>query len=526
MKTCSFVLYLLFSHVLIAQEPHVYWQQEVDYNIDVSLDDADHTLHGFETLTYTNRSPDTLYFIWFHLWPNAYKNENTAFAKQLSRNSAGRKILRNKRDMGSIDSLDFFVNNAKALTSPDPENPDLIKVFLPRALLPGQQASISTTFRVTLPTYISRSGHIGNTYMICQWYPKPAVYDRKGWHPLPYLEMGEYYSEFGKFNVAITIPSDYVVAATGTLQNEDELSAYRALGTENFKAAKKKKYKPNGSRLLKTLRYSIENVHDFAWFADKNFIIEYDSMQLVSGKIIDVFAYHSYFVNRSWDRGVNYIKDAVRNYSNWVGEYPYPVVQAVEGPYNEGSGGMEYPTITLITSPAAGVERFDAVIAHEVGHNWFYGILGTNERDHAWMDEGINSYYQFRYEAEKYRGNSIVGFDAPADIKRFSVSDFQAFIYDVFSRNISMPKPIETTSSSFTHMQEYATVEYLKAASWMHMIETKFGRSRLDDAMRHYFDQWKFKHPYPEDLQSALQESLHENLDDIFSLLNKEGALE
>ena len=210
-----------------------YWQQQTNYKINVALNDKNHTLKGDLELEYINNSPDKLEFIWFHLWPNAYKNETTAYAKQIFRDKDGKKRWEEMKDNGFIDSLNFSVNNVKAKLETDPDNIDIVKVILPKALQPGEKAVIKTPFFVKIPTYSSRSGHIDQSYIICQWYPKPAVYDRKGWHPIPYLDQGEFYSEFGSFDVQIKVPATYVVGATGTLQNQDELKKYKALGTKN-----------------------------------------------------------------------------------------------------------------------------------------------------------------------------------------------------------------------------------------------------------------------------------------------------
>ena len=199
-----------------------YWQQETNYKINVALDDKNHTLKGNLELEYTNNSPDKLDFIWFHLWPNAYKNENTAYAKQVLRDKDGKKRL--QVNPGFIDSLDFSINNVKAELVADSANIDVVKVVLPKSLQPGEKVVIKTPFFVKIPSYTSRSGHIEQSYIICQWYPKPAVYDRKGWHPIPYLDQGEFYSEFGSFDVQIKVPSTYVIGATGTLQKEQDLA--------------------------------------------------------------------------------------------------------------------------------------------------------------------------------------------------------------------------------------------------------------------------------------------------------------
>ena len=500
-----------------------YWQQEVHYTIDVTLNDKDHSLNGNLNLEYINNSPDKLDFIWFHIWPNAYQNEKTAFAKQILGDKDGKSRMKALKDKGSIDGLSFSVNGQPAKMELHPEHIDVIKLLLPSSLQPGEKATISSPFFVKLPTYISRMGHIEQSYMVCQWYPKPAVYDRKGWHPMPYLDMGEFYSEFGTFTVNITTPSHYVIGSTGMMKNEDELKHYKKIGSENL-ISKNKNYSAITNQPTKTVTYKAENIHDFAWFADKDFIIEYDTMQLSSGKIIDVFTYHPHYGNKLWDKSVDYTKDAVRHYSSWVGEYPYPVVQAVEGPKNLSSGGMEYPMITLITSPDAKEARLDAVIAHEVGHNWFYSILGSNERDHAWLDEGINTYYQFRYEHAKHKTNSIFGDAIPADVSTKPLDEFDALIYSAMS-DIPMEQPIDMHSEKYPDKDEYGISVYIKTAIWMYIMELNEGKQNIDKGIKEYFSQWKFKHPYPEDFKAAMEKALGKNLDAYFDVLKKKGSL-
>jgi hypothetical protein len=335
-----------FTTVSVSAQDN-YWQQRINYKINVSLDDKNHSLKGSEELDYTNNSPDVLNYIWFHLWENAYKNDSTAFAKQLIRDKKGMARLKKFKDRGFVDSLDFTVDGVKAIAEADPENIDVVKLVLPKPLVPGSTVKIQTPFYVDLPGYISRSGHDGQSYMICQWYPKPAVYDRHGWHQFPYLDEGEFYSEYGNFDVSITLPSQYIVGATGVLQNSDELKQYRDIGRRNVVSSSKKnsvKYiVPRTS--TKVLNYKADSVLDFAWFADKNFVVRYDTMQL-AGRTVDVFTYHHPDGNKNWVHSTDYVKSGARAYSSYFGEYPYPVVQAVEGPKNEMSGGMEYPMIT------------------------------------------------------------------------------------------------------------------------------------------------------------------------------------
>ena len=513
--TCSV---FSFAH---AQE---YWQQQVDYKIDASLNDKQHAVKGNLTLDYTNNSPDQLSFIWFHLWPNAYKNDSTAFAKQVAKDKDGAKRLAAIKDRGFIDSLNFMAGGQRLQTERHTQYIDVVKVLLPQPLEPGKKITITTPFYTKLATYNSRSGYNGQSYIVTQWYPKPAVYDRKGWHPMPYLDQGEFYSEFGSFAVNITTPAAYVVSATGTLHNEAELAQYKAMGKANVaaKAATNKvSYKPSGAN--KTLRYTAENVHDFAWFADKNFIVRYDTVQLTN-RAVDVFTFHHPDGNKNWVNSISYVKESTRNYSNYLGEYPYPVVQAVEGPKNDMSGGMEYPMVTLITSPDADEPGLDAVIAHEVGHNWLYGILATNERSHAWLDEGLNTYYQFRYEAERWKSNTVFGNQIPEEVKKKPVQEFQSILYNAMNQ-IPMKTAIETPAADFANKEEYGIVTYLKTAVWMYYFEIEFGREAVDKAMKAYFNQWKFKHPYPEDFKAVLEKELGKDLTPYFDLLNKQGQL-
>jgi hypothetical protein len=503
-----------------------YWQQELNYKIDVSLNDKNHSLKGVLNLEYVNHSPDKLDFIWFHLWPNAYKNEQTAYAKQILREKDGRDRWNDMKDKGFIDSLAFTVNGAKARIEADPQNIDIVKLVLPKSLQPGEKINISTPFYVKLPTYASRSGHLDQSYMICQWYPKPAVYDRKGWHPMPYLDQGEFYSDFGSFNVNITVPSAYVVGSTGTMQNADELNAYKEIGKKNIDSTTKPTKYSAPAIATKTLQYKASNVHDFAWFADKDFIVRYDTAQLSNNTVVDVFTYGHEGGNPHWKKSVAYVEDAIRSYSGWIGEYPYPVAQAVEGPKNAMSGGMEYPMITLITSPEADEPQMDAVITHEVGHNWFYGILASNERDHAWMDEGMNTYYQFRYEAKKYRANSVFGASLPEGLKAIPLDQFLTIIYGAMSE-IPMDDPIETPSANFPNKDQYGLIVYIKTAVWMFIMQSAVGEQSLDKAMQAFYQEWKFKHPYPEDLKAIFEkQQWNVNVAGLFALLNKKGKLE
>jgi hypothetical protein len=527
MKLTFLSLTFVVSLQLSAQS--LYWQQQLSYTLSAELNDTENSISGFETLVYKNNSPSTLSFIWFHIWPNAYKNETTALLQQIKNDKDRSKKLENP-GTGFIDGLDFKVNGqvAKTEAHPNPQYIDIIKLVLDKPLLSGDSVTISTPFHVKLPPYFSRSGYADGEFMVCQWYPKPAVFDNTGWHEFPYLDMGEFYSEYANYTVSITLPSAYVVGATGTLQTQPELEAYIRTGTENNadRNGKPSLYVPADRNTKKTLQYYAAQVPDFAWFADKDFVIQYDKVVLPGGKSIDAFSYYHNKKNTLWNNSIDYIKDGVSRYSEWVGEYAFPVVQVVEGPKNNSSGGMEYPMITLITSPDAKKESLDAVIAHEIGHNWFMAMLGSNERAHTWMDEGLNTYFQFRYEAEKYRSNSIFGDAIPPEIKKLPVDDFLRTIYSVIDKNIPMQSAMDIPADKFPNSEEYGLISYIKTATWLYLLETAVGKEKMDQAIQLYFSKWKFKHPQPEDMQAAFEEAIGAKLDKFFLLTKKEGKLE
>ncbi|MDP4262995.1 MAG: M1 family metallopeptidase [Bacteroidota bacterium] len=495
-----------------------YWQQEVNYTIDVSLNDKDHVLNGFEKIEYINHSPDTLLFIWFHIWPNAYKNDKTAFSDQLLENGNTKFYFSDKEQKGYINRLDFKVNNITAQTKDHPNYIDIIKLILPSPLPPGQKILITTPFYEKLPYNFSRGGHDGQSYQVTQWYPKPAVYDNKGWHPMPYLDQGEFYSEFGSFDVSITVPENYVVAATGELQNAEEKEWLKTRSSFTWQPVKRKvktksgSFKtisdpfPPSSADIKTLRFKQNAIHDFAWFADKRFIVNHDTCQLASGRVIDVFTYYTPPQKEVWHSSVLFAKDAIHHYSSLVGEYPYNIVSAVQGPESFG-GGMEYPTITII-SPENTPRQLDYTLAHEIGHNWFYGILASNERDHPWMDEGINSYYEAAYSLKKNDH-----FNQHAEQK-----ELDTYIAE------KTDQPIETGSAAFSEAN-YNAIAYYKTSKWMEWLRSCLGTATFNKAMQEYYRQWQFKHPQPEDFKKVMEEASSKNLDSAFSLLNQKGEL-
>lgn len=499
-----------------------YWQQELKYKINVELDTKKQQLKSHLQLVYINHSPDTLSFIWFHLWVNAYQNFSSPFYYQLvADNTFDKDYFKNQ--MGYIKNLNFKVNDVPVSVLPNAASSEMLQLSLPSPLAPGDSVLISTPFDLTLPNYFSRMGFAEDQYMLCQWFPKPAVYDKYGWHTFPYLERGEFYGEFGSFDVTITLPQEYVVAATGILTTEDELEKYKNIGRANLIASKKPMlYKSNNKKeqLTKTLQYKAEKVHDFAWFANKNFVIQYDSLQLPSGKKTEIFTFFKHLPKSAWYTSTQMVKATLNAYSTWVGEYPYPTAQVVQGPFNLVQAGMEYPMVTLISDPGYSLEKLDGIIAHEVGHNWFYGILGTNEREHPWMDEGLNTFYQSRYEALKYEIFNYFNQEKMTEFKSTSPKEYQNSIEEAFTK-IKNKTPIDSRAESFLNKDEYFNVTYYKTAYWLLLVENRMGNEAFETGMKYYFDTWKFKHPYPDDFKKALESSSHISLEEVFRLLQK-----
>jgi hypothetical protein len=509
-----------------------YFQQQVNYKIKVSLDDSVHSLSAFEEIEYINNSPDELSFIWFHLWPNGYSNSETALAKQMTY-SAKYGWFENEKTRGFIDSLDFKVDGERVKWEYDKKNIDICKLILNEPVKPGESVTITTPFYVKIPSgYLSRLGHIEQAYTITQWYPKPAVYDKYGWHPFPYLNQGEFYSEFGSFDVSITVPENYVVAATGNLQTDSELVFLNELAG---KTASIKDFDfddndfPPSAAKTKTVRYTEKNIHDFAWFADKRFYVLKSEVKLPhTGRTVSTWVYFPNSDADLWKKTNEYINDAIYYYSLWYGDYPYNNCTAVLAPLSAG-GGMEYPTITVIGGSMGDMD-LEVVIMHEVGHNWFYGMLGSNERDYAWMDEGLNSFSESRYMMTKYPDNRLykMGFQSKGLARFLGVENLQYNSYHYLSyltlARENKDQPMSLTSNKFTGMN-YGAVVYGKTAAEFQYLHGYFGEEKFNTIMQDYFNTWKFRHPYPDDLQKIFEEHSGKNMswffDDIVKTTKK-----
>lgn len=490
MKRVMFYACMLWTISCAAQD----FQQSVAYTISVTVDTRAHMLRGAWEMIYHNSSPDTLHHIVLHLWPNAYRDRNTAFARQQLRHGSTHFHFATQEDRGYIDSLAFRVGEALLPWALDPRYPDVATLHLVQPLCPGDSVRIASPMRIKLPAPFSRLGHIGDTYQCTQWYPKPAVYDRNGWNAMPYLSQGEFFSEFGSYDVRITLPSNYLVAATGTLHSEDARQLLYTLASANHAPLE---YAPPDAPDTRTWHFTADDVHDFAWFADKRFAVRRDET-LISGKTVTTWAFFTATEQHLWENATGYLIDALQFMSRHVGDYPYPQMTAVQIP-DGADYGMEYPMITSINR-AGTPKDLDDVLMHEVGHNWFYGMLATNERKHPWMDEGMTSFYEHLYLREKYGDWSQHFLPWKANAPD-AMSDEQRMM-QYHSRKNYLCTP-DTDPEYNTEMQNFFGA-YFKPALAFDMLRTFMGEDVFDRAIRAYFTTWKFRHPSPSDLQAIL----------------------
>lgn len=467
----------------VASNRDAYWQQTTNYKIDIVLDEIKKELNGQLILTYTNHSPDTLYYIYFHLYPNAFKNYQTAFSKQLLANLRTDYWFSREHQKGWIDGLNFKVNQKDAGFQINDTFIDMGKLILNEPLLPNQMIEITSPFHVKLPYCFSRLGYSDSNFQITQWYPKPAVYDRDGWHPMPYLDQGEFYGEFGNYLVNITAKSNYSIASTGNLIEKKVYSNYT------------------------TSTFEEKNIHDFAWFASPQFISIRDSFQIDGkSKTAEIFYPNDLSEYSPWKDANQYLKRATSYYSKHIGNYPFQKVAAVKGDIMAGDG-MEYPTITIVTDDSYD-ELFDEIITHEVGHNWFYSMLGSNERKYTWMDEGMNSLYELKYMSEYY-GNHVHEFSRFAEycfgLKHLKRQGLYYYLYQFMAAN-RRDQSLNLNADQFTNAN-YAIMNYGKASIALMHLENAIGKERFDNKMKQYFSDWQFKHPRPDDFEAYMNDS-------------------
>jgi hypothetical protein len=502
------------------------WQQRADYHISVTLDTKEKTLDGSLELMYTNASPDTLTFIWMHLWPNAYKSDKTAFAEQHLLTGQSDFYFSQPGQKGYINQLNFSVDGKAATLEDHPVHLDIVKLVLPSPLLPGQSANIVTPFHVQLPYRFSRMGYVDSFYSITQWFPKAAVYDADGWHPMTYLELGEYYSDFGNYEIEVTLPCNYMVAATGVLQTQTELDWLLAKSKEPVQTYKPIKKTFGPKRPLKdkedpfmapkkTVIFKAEKVIDFAWFAYPDWQVKHDEIVL-NGHRIDAWNFVLPAFSETWKNSMDFTRQAIEHYSKWLGIYPYPQVTVVCDP-QEGGSGMEYPMITGLNTTGKDEETLQQLIVHEVGHNWFQAVLANNEREHPWLDEGLNTFLEKKFFEERKAVPLTSG-------KKLNYpNDSDAWLLSLV-KSLHADQPIETSSQSFTPINYY-TIPYTKTAQWLQALEHKIGQPSMQQALKDYYKQHAFTHVQPQDLKDVLKANTNIDLENVWQQLQQSGPV-
>ncbi|MEE9464215.1 MAG: M1 family metallopeptidase [Candidatus Neomarinimicrobiota bacterium] len=536
------VVFTLSSQTAAKPRPADYFQQDVAYRIDVTLNDVDHTLSAMLELDYTNNSPDTLDYIWFHIWPNAYKNRETAFAKEQFKEGNTRFHFAKEEDRGYIDSLDFRSGDVALEWEYHPEWIDVARVHLDQPLPPGGRVTIETPFFVKIPAGFDRLRHIGRHYEISQWYPKPAVYDREGWHAFPYLRIGEFYGEFGTFDVRITLPREYVIMATGDLPEGDPEYAfldslvdvtaeYYVLKTDEdepdekarkawLKEINEREFPEPGESPTKTVHFHQENVHDFAWFTDQRYLVQKGTLWVEdSTRAITMWALYLPKYAESWESVIEYINDATEWAGRTYGAYPYNHVSAASADVMAGYA-MEYPNITIISVPG-NREILEEAIAHEVIHNWHYGIFGYNEREHEWLDEGLSNYSQVPYWHEKYEAENGARYLSglpkwidPLLNKPVSMRLNKYIFADILvGTNDDVP-----INSDFTQMSllSYGFTMQNKAPVVFDLLHHYLGADRHQALWDEFAATWFFAHPGPADIRGAYEAAAGEDLSWFF----------
>ncbi len=541
-KQLYLFLFIILASVCVAQKK--YFQQTVDFTIKVKLDDVNHSLSGSETITYTNHSEQTLNFIYFHLWPNAYKNKQTFLGQQqykVNRNVTMRAI--HDQDLGYIDSLDFNVGGKKLIWKfCGKDSIDMAKIYLDSPLLPEQTVTISTPFFVKIPSSrISRMGHYNQQYFITQWYPKPASFDKNEWHVMPYLENGEYYNEFGTFDVWITLPKNYVVGASGVLQNNPEEVDFM---NQKIQETKSKTdftdYSfPVSSTAFKTLYFRQNNINDFAWFCDKRYNVERKTIQLQqSNRSVTALALYTNEEQITWRNAISFMEDAIQKLSTWHGDYPFDQYTAVEG-INSESGSMEYPMIALIGSQATNRE-LDLELLHEIAHTWFPMLMATNERKDPWIDEGIVSSNQLRYSELKYpeynflselQGFSFFNSQTNSEMdkvkndkskkkeSRYNYTYGYNYQYQLSQRK-NWHQAIRTNSVDFTELN-YGRMAYFGSAILFKHLRIYLGNELYDACMLKLYNEYRFKHLDVNAIQLLFENITKKNLSWFFDDLIK-----
>ena len=498
-----------------------YWQNAADYAIDVRLRPQAERLDGTVTIDYTNNAPQVLDYLWVQLDQNLFKegSRGSALTSEADRFSGA-------FGEGGYDITNVSIQHGGETYEPEYVIDDTrMRVTLDEPLADeGGSLELSMDFAFRIPEYgADRMGQFdaeaGTVFELAQWYPRMFVFDDvNGWNALPYLGQGEYYLEYGTFEVNVTVPRGMIVAATGTLQNPGEVLIAEQRQRLNEARDSRETVtiisreevgdpstRPSGSGPL-TWQFRAEEVRDFSWAASESFI--WDAARAETGDGNPALAQSFYpeegigsgpakGENAGWEHSTEYVQHSIEHYSEmWDAPYPYPTATNVAGIV----GGMEYPMIVFCSVEARGPGLF-GVTDHEFGHEWFPMVVGSDERRHAWMDEGLNTFIN-QYSTLAYYGQQ------PAQVRQSLRSLVRESALDR-----AADRPILTFSDRIPYSQ-LGFLAYRKPAAGLFLLrEYVLGEELFDAAFQSYYDRWAYKHPQPADFFRTIEDVAGEDLD-------------
>lgn len=475
------VLALLTFHTETAAQHDLYWQQEVEYVMEIDMDVETNRFTGHQSLTYHNNSPDRLNRVFYHLFFNAFQPNSMMDKRSRTITDPDRRV----RDrIYHYDETEIGYQKVQRLTQNGTEVDFTIKgtimeVHLAEPVEPGEQVVFEMEFEAQVPLQTRRSGRDnqeGIRFSMAQWYPKIAGYDRMGWHANPYIGR-EFFAPFGTFDVTIHIDRDYVVAAGAILQNPNDVGfGYEEPGAEVNR--------PEGEKL--TWHFRAENVHDIMWAADPDYT--HVTAQVPDGPLLRFFyqtdpvainaredANETLLEN--WAQLPEFTVRAFEYMNERYGEYPYDEYVVIQG----GDGGMEYTMGTLITGNRS-LRSLVGVTVHELVHAWYEGVLANNEVYDQWIDEGFTSYVSAFIMNELFE----VGSDDPM------IGRYQNYLR-IVSAGIEEPMHIHADHYEFN--SAYGMASYTKGAIYLHQLGYIIGEEALQKTLKRFFDEWKFRHP-------------------------------
>lgn len=496
-------LAFLFPHPNEAEA----WQQSVHYRMQIRLITESHSYKGSQQLIYVNNSRDTLTEVYYHLFYNAFKPGSAMDRRDDIPGSGWKGIDRLRVDQQGDVRIGSLRQDGTELAFD--VNETVLKAGLAAPLLPGDSTMLQMEWTTQIPRIRRRGGWLngeGIEYSMSQWYPKLAEYDRNGWHPDEYVDR-EFYGVFGTFDVEITLPAEYVVGGTGTVTNPDEVRCgYEVRGRDTLILH------PASGTGLKTWKFHAENVHDFAWVADREYV-----HQIVHSNGTPIhLLYQRFLVNDQHITGWNYAgywtSEILAYFSERFGEYAWPQFTVTQA----GDGGMEYPMLIMITG-YRGSSSLYRVIAHELGHMWYYGMMANNETQEAWLDEGLTQFLTDEADrglnGENLRNpyDGITRVVYPWDRSRWNdISPYYSLAITGYA------EPLNTFHDRFREGATAAQV-YSKGEAVVRQLQYMFGDSLFDAAMRRYYRDWRFRHPSARDFERSMEKASGMRLDWFFN---------